>query len=385
MKTCVVCLVSKDELLFEIHSNQKRRNQCKQCRWELRTKSVKKTEKQDPLTAPHVNNCVKCSVLWSPDLFRWRNDIKNGAWRTSCNKCYGENKYDMKYRQRERENDKEGFLERNNKMMKRWRDNNPEWFIKRSSNIDARWKIFLNSTRYSWKTVNMEDAEILKLKMLEPCFYCGFEPPEGHRLNGLDRVNSNEVYTSENTVPSCVACNIMKSNKTIDGFVAHVRRVYVGMASTQSTSIPNWNQHRNHKSNKYIELTDDHQDQLRMSECHYCGLYPSLGIDRKNSNIHYTPSNVVPCCSECNIAKRDMSLDDFIQHVSHIKFHTRYWILRPNVPKISVSKFAEWCYHGFDGRHLLTLHPEHDCIPRYIKWEKHPATEFHSLFEKYIR
>ena len=355
MKTCVVCLVSKDELLFEIHSNQKRRNQCKQCRWELRTKSVKKTEKQDPLTAPHVNNCVKCSVLWSPDLFRWRNDIKNGAWRTSCNKCYGENKYDMKYRQRH------------------------------IADIDVCWMNFLSSTRQSGKTVDMADEENLRRKMMDSCFYCGFDPPEGHRLNGLDRIDSNDGYTAENTVSSCVACNIMKSNKTIDGFVAHVRRVRTEEASGSPTSIPPvFNRNRN-KPIKDMELTLDHQEQLHMSECHYCGLYPSLGIDRIDSDVHYIPSNVVPCCSECNIAKRDLSPDLFLQHISHIKFHTRYWVLQPYVPKYCIIKFAEWCYHSqMNGRHMLRLREDKRLL-LHLDWEKHPATEFHSLFEKYMR
>ena len=41
------------------------------------------------------------------------------------------------------------------------------------------------------------------------------------------------------------------------------------------------------------------------------------GIDRKNNNIGYKKNNVVSCCSDCNTAKLEMTIEDF-----------KYWVKR---------------------------------------------------------
>jgi len=54
-------------------------------------------------------------------------------------------------------------------------------------------------------------------------------------------------------------------------------------------------------------------------KCIYCGeLTNKRGIDRMNNDLGYTNSNVVSCCSICNMAKRGMSVNDFIRHCRKI-------------------------------------------------------------------
>lgn len=71
--------------------------------------------------------------------------------------------------------------------------------------------------------------------------------------------------------------------------------------------------------------------------CHYCGTKPSRpldyegkaetrtilynGIDRKDNSIGYTSINIVPCCYRCNIMKRDIDYDDFLEHIHKIVKH----------------------------------------------------------------
>lgn len=71
---------------------------------------------------------------------------------------------------------------------------------------------------------------------------------------------------------------------------------------------------------------------LFSSSCYYCGLRPRYngvdglsGIDRKDSDLGYTPDNVVPCCSQCNMAKGVMTKHDFITLAQHI---TRQHLLK---------------------------------------------------------
>lgn len=42
------------------------------------------------------------------------------------------------------------------------------------------------------------------------------------------------------------------------------------------------------------------------------------GIDRINSSVGYVLRNCVPCCWTCNWMKRDMSLEDFTEHIARI-------------------------------------------------------------------
>ena len=47
--------------------------------------------------------------------------------------------------------------------------------------------------------------------------------------------------------------------------------------------------------------------------CHYCGVDMKVfGMDRVDNDKGYAVDNVVPCCSDCNMAKRMMSREDFI-------------------------------------------------------------------------
>ncbi len=74
--------------------------------------------------------------------------------------------------------------------------------------------------------------------------------------------------------------------------------------------------------------------QLMESPCHYCGRangnvyrtksgyeYRYNGIDRIDSGGNYTPTNVVPCCWECNNAKGGRNRSDFIKWIRQVFSH----------------------------------------------------------------
>lgn len=64
-----------------------------------------------------------------------------------------------------------------------------------------------------------------------PCFYCGGEPTgrlvarETLVCNGVDRINNLLGYTSDNCVPACKVCNMMKGTNSWNEYVAHCRKV----------------------------------------------------------------------------------------------------------------------------------------------------------------
>ncbi len=74
------------------------------------------------------------------------------------------------------------------------------------------------------------------------------------------------------------------------------------------------------------QINDELFDALTTNNCHYCGnpptnvhrLYTGVGefryngIDRKNSELGYTPENVVSCCKECQKAKSSTPYEQFL-------------------------------------------------------------------------
>ncbi len=68
--------------------------------------------------------------------------------------------------------------------------------------------------------------------------------------------------------------------------------------------------------------------------CHYCGVPPSRkhetarggvyvynGVDRPDNAIGYVESNVVACCSQCNLAKGAMTQDEFLAWADRLAAH----------------------------------------------------------------
>ena len=81
---------------------------------------------------------------------------------------------------------------------------------------------------------------------------------------------------------------------------------------------------------------------LTKSACKYCGVEPSQsvhnnnapapyvynGVDRVDNKVGYTKENCVPCCYVCNLAKRSMSLEEFLAWIDRlVKFHTNLKVM----------------------------------------------------------
>jgi|ERR1700693_90646 len=80
-----------------------------------------------------------------------------------------------------------------------------------------------------------------------------------------------------------------------------------------------------------FNLTKEEFRKITSSNCFYCGASPALekesrggfkyfwnGIDRVENSVGYELNNVVPCCSICNLAKNDLSQDEFLSWVNRI-------------------------------------------------------------------
>lgn len=69
-----------------------------------------------------------------------------------------------------------------------------------------------------------------------PCYLCGTEPEpkalcrskyydKEVLLNGIDRIDNNKGYTSENCRPCCTRCNKMKLDLSYTEFILHIKKI----------------------------------------------------------------------------------------------------------------------------------------------------------------
>jgi len=76
----------------------------------------------------------------------------------------------------------------------------------------------------------------------------------------------------------------------------------------------------------------------RFNEDNYNGTYVYNGIDRINSDLGYVEGNVVPCCKQCNFAKRDLPVSEFIDWITAAYTHLAH--LDPVVVDAMLAKGA---------------------------------------------
>lgn len=70
--------------------------------------------------------------------------------------------------------------------------------------------------------------------------------------------------------------------------------------------------------NLRFNLTLEEFESITKENCHYCG-DSEVGVDRINNREGYVENNVVPCCTTCNMMKKDLEYDAFLAHVSKVQ------------------------------------------------------------------
>lgn len=58
-------------------------------------------------------------------------------------------------------------------------------------------------------------------------------------------------------------------------------------------------------------ITPEEFEKLVSQNCRYCGSSDKIGVDRVNTNLPYEVANSAPCCTACNQAKNDRSVNQF--------------------------------------------------------------------------
>lgn len=134
--------------------------------------------------------------------------------------------------------------------------------------------------------------------------------------NIVERIPSDLANSAKRSVPNC-GCVRRKKMASTDPDKNHLLSQTKAEAKRRGIK---WS------------LTNEEAFNLFLGNCHYCDTPPSNnfrnsmtlriykynGIDRLNNNDDYNYSNCVSCCRQCNIGKRTLSHDEFLQQILRI-------------------------------------------------------------------
>lgn len=215
----------------------------------------------------------------------------------------------------------------------------------------------------------------MRILTKDNCFYCGAAPfsissnenSNGDYIyNGIDRVDASLGYRLDNVVTSCKHCNVAKRDMSQGSFAEFVCMAHEYQSGSKltwgywvdHTAIdmygPGWKEdsgiryktykHMAKKKGRALELNKEYFFFLTQGNCFYCGRKPYSiatekrlisqgykedraityiynGVDRINTSGDYTPDNTVPCCKECNMAKSDRPVEEFVSWIDLVYNH----------------------------------------------------------------
>lgn len=98
------------------------------------------------------------------------------------------------------------------------------------------WQTYFHNAKKRKLVFNLTLDQISEL-IKQPCFYCGVLEPHTFRRSltcrertmkycGIDRMNNSRGYESDNVLPCCRRCNMMKRELGVQEFLDLVSKIY---------------------------------------------------------------------------------------------------------------------------------------------------------------
>ena len=291
--------------------NDETKKQCSNCKcWRIPDDYIGKKGNT-------VKQCLKCREKDARQ--KQRPEVKDKRNERAKEKIYSQTS-----RAKRREENEEEYLGNEAEKMRMWRMNNKEHLsLYSTTNINRRLGAIRDQAKkkgYVWELCE-EDA---KSMMVSECMYCGYLDLDT-TVNGIDRMNNTTGYTPDNCVGCCGVCNFMKLSLDAQTFIERCQQISKNHGGPGENTI-HWMdsilvrytdyKYRADKKELSFEISNADFDYICHKDCIYCGRSTTdchiNGIDRKDNERGYVINNCVPCCKECNHAKRDLSYDVFI-------------------------------------------------------------------------
>lgn len=316
---CVVCSAEKPKEEF-VNALKMPTTKCSECLNKAR--------------AVEENRPERDRTEWSKD-YHSRPEVKERKreWREENSEKVKE--YYRSYRDRKLVEDGPEYMIRARENQIQWRKKNPDRHqaIQERSKNSFKYKIGYYKLSSEEKGVMWElSDDDVKIMFESECWYCGAQDD----LNGLDRLDSDGPYSSDNTRSCCTMCNFSKGGLSVERFVSQSARIVTficdesyDMCETlfeninyESPSGEFFQDYKNKakKRNITCELSEEQYEEIVMQNCYLCGNSPEgwCGIDRRDNTVGYVIDNCFPCCNLCNMMKRDETYDSFIERCKDI-------------------------------------------------------------------
>lgn len=214
-------------------------------------------------------------------------------------------------------------------------------------------------TYKKWKELINDGNKVCK-NWIRGCFECitdDYQKCQTCRSNNqiTDKISIDKKITNANMYDSknedtkmCVKCN-----KTDKHFKIKNRKcekcfdTYKKAEANRSLPDPlmkklSWCKKSAKDRNIEWNISDQTALSLIQSKCTYCDkLVAFNGIDRINSEIGYVDTNVVACCSVCNIMKHEHTVENFIKIVTYLLTINFYIEGSPNENDKQLFKFSQ--------------------------------------------
>jgi hypothetical protein len=268
-----------------------------------------------------------------------RKIVKKEWKENNYEKCVG---YWIKYRGKKMTEENSNYWIKTNEKTKEWRKNNPEEVKKHNenmlTNMNKKLTTYKNSARIKGLIFSLTDDETINL-IKNKCHYCNIFGE--YDITGIDRINSCQGYTKENTVSCCSMCNYMKGCLTDYVFIKKNEHIltYQKIKNGQLNNnlfgnhiTEGYNYYENRAKHKDIDFTlsKDECEKLINGNCFMCGKQSNEnntnGIDKFDNTEGYTLENTNSCCFECNILKKNYVYDDLVKKMIEIYENTVNYI-----------------------------------------------------------
>jgi hypothetical protein len=120
-------------------------------------------------------------------------------------------------------------------------------------NFFYKYKKCIHKKKYNNEKI-ISPSDALKIS-LQPCFFCKTKHSLTYtdinkktnkkisktilKINGLDRINSNNGYTKSNVVSCCKICNICKNDMLLSDFIKHIKKINKNIKTSSLTYYNN--------------------------------------------------------------------------------------------------------------------------------------------------
>ena len=337
-KTCKCCQQIKPLEDFGKSKNNLdgRENLCKTCRVTQR----KKNSMLEAYSDKEFKNCSQCKQTLKIENFS-RDNSRDDGFSAICKPCkkvsYQKYIKGLEARESAKKRSSEWKVKNPDKV-RQYYLNNREAIVKRTSEYHTTYKgkytLFISQAKFRNIECNISLEEYNNI-IAKNCEYC-----DSHEGVGIDRLNSDLGYSSDNVVPCCQICNYGKNTLSKNDFINHILRIkkyqtdgildsrlphvrYSGDIKADHYLSPfgQYSRYKNSAKERRLDFSLEYKDFVSFWQkpCNYCGSTIDLvGLDRVDNFKGYHLENVVACCQNCNNLKRNLTLEQFYNQIDKI-------------------------------------------------------------------